>query len=102
LVGESDDVEVESLDWDRENVTHIARHGVSRENVEFALSHAPRFFRNLPGRSATHIMMGRDEEGRVLYVPLIQLDRPGATWRVVSAWESRFARRLYPGEEQAR
>lgn len=99
MVGGADDIDVGSLDWDDENRAHIASHGVAREDVEFALANSPWFFRNLSGRSATHIMIGRDAKGRVLYVPLLHVESPDAVWRVISAWESRFARRLYPGQE---
>ena len=97
MVGGADDIDIDGLDWDDENRSHIARHDVDREDVDFALANSPLFFRNLPGRSATHIMIGRDKKGRVLYVALLRLERPDAVWRVISAWESRFARRLYPG-----
>jgi hypothetical protein len=93
VVGEPDEVDVWWLDWNDEIVTHIARHEVTKEDVEHVLTHEPRFFQNLPGRSATHIMVGRDQRGRVLYVPILLVAETGI-WRVISAWESRFARRL--------
>lgn len=72
---------------------------MTREDVEHALANAPLFFHNVPGRSATHVMVGQDETGRVLYVPLLCVEAPDV-WRVISAWESRFARRLLKGEPQ--
>jgi len=95
LVGEQDEIQVAFLDWDDQNTEHVARHGVAPEDVQAVLGNRPLFFRNLPGRSATHIMIGRDSYGRILYVPLLCVEWPDV-WRVVSAWESRFARRLYP------
>jgi hypothetical protein len=38
-------------------------------------------------------MVGYDQTGRVLYVPILCVEEPGI-WRVISAWESRFAQRL--------
>ena len=97
MVGEPDDgIEVASLQWDDENIDHIARHGVTREDVEHGLANGPLFFQNVPGRSATHVMVGQDETGRVLYVPILCVEWPDV-WRVVSAWESRVARRLLKG-----
>lgn len=97
MVGELDEIlEVSSLDWDDENVSHIAKHDVAPDDVEYALANAPLFFRNLPGRSATHVMVGQDDLGRVLYVPILCVEPPDV-WRVISAWESRFARRLLAG-----
>ena len=96
VVGESVDIEVVELQWDGPIVTHIARHDVSRGDVEYALANNPLFFMNLPGQSATHLMIGRDGRDRILYVPILMTVVPGR-WLVVSAWESRFARRLYEG-----
>ena len=93
MVGEPEEVDVWWLDWNDEVVAHIGRHQVTREDVEYVLVHSPRFFQNLPGHSATHVMVGKDETGRVLYVPILFAEEPGI-WRVISAWESRFARRL--------
>jgi uncharacterized DUF497 family protein len=95
LTAERDDIVVSYLEWDDQNVEHIARHGVSPEDVEFALADQPLFFRNAPGRAATHVMIGQDEQGRILYVPILLVRWPDV-WRVISAWESRVARRLYP------
>ncbi len=93
MVGESDYVDVSSLIWDDENVSHIAKHGVAPEHVEYILGNDPLFFENLSGRSATHVIIGTDQLGRVLYVPILRAEWSGV-WRVISAWESRFARRL--------
>jgi uncharacterized DUF497 family protein len=98
LVGDRDGIQVSALEWDEQNTEHIRRHGVEPEDVESVLANAPLFFRNLSGRSATHIMVGQDYSGRVLYVPLVCVDWP-RVWRVVTAWESRFARRLFAGQE---
>jgi len=93
MVGEAVLITVDNFDWDGQNVEHIARHDVSPAEVEYALRNGASFFRNLQGRSATHIMIGIDQRGRVLYVPILRIEWPGK-WRVISAWESRFARRL--------
>ena len=93
MVGEADEIRVDRLEWDSEIIDHIARHAVSREDVESVLNGEPRFYRNVPGRSATHVMVGLDSRGRVLFVPILCTEEPDE-WRVISAWESRFARRL--------
>ncbi len=77
-VGEPADIEVDDLDWDAQNVEHIARHDVMPEDVEFALRNGARFFLNLPGRSATHVMVSRDQWRRVLYVPILWLEGPAS------------------------
>jgi hypothetical protein len=100
VVGEPADIEVAAFEWTVENVVHIASHYVSPLDVEAVRSSSPLFFVNLPGRSASHVMIGRDGRGRALYVPIVCVSVPDI-WLVVSARESRFARRLYrAGEEQ--
>ena len=101
MVGEAADISVESFDWDSQNVQHIAGHDVAPEDVEFVLRNEPRFFLNLPGRSASHVMVGRDRWERVLYVPILCIEWPHA-WRVISAWESRFARGLVSRAREGR
>lgn len=95
MVGEPAEIEVNDLDWDHQNVEHIARHDVGPMEVEFVLGNEPRFFLNKPGRSATHVMVGEDQWGRVLFVPILCVEWP-TKWRVISAWESRVARKLLP------
>jgi len=101
VVGEPADIVIETFDWDSQLIEHIARHDVGPADVESALRNQARFFLNLPGRSATHVMVGRDRWDRVLYVPILCIDWPDR-WRVISAWESRFARGLLAnaGEER--
>ena len=93
MVGDPAEIEVARLERNDEIVVHIARHAITRDDVESILQGAPRFFRNVPGRSATHVMVGIDSRGRVLYIPLLCVEEP-KKWRVITAWESRVARRL--------
>ena len=51
--------------WDEGNVSHIAKHGVTPDEVEEALSDAPVVFRGRDGRYLAH---GRTEGGRLLFV----------------------------------
>jgi uncharacterized DUF497 family protein len=99
VVGEPDEISIEELEWDDENMAHIEKHFVSPADVEAVRINSPLFFRNLPGRSATHVMIGRDGSGRVLYVALLSTGAAGV-WKVISAWESRLARSIYPSTIQ--
>src|SRR5688572_8346759 len=87
-------VEVNELAWDPDgNVAHIAAHDVTPADVHAVLRNVPLFFSNLPGRTATHVMIGEDARGRVLYVPMMH--KGGGRWRVVTAFENRSVRRMW-------
>jgi hypothetical protein len=41
--------------------------------------------RNRSGRAAPYVLLGRDEQGRCLAIPIVPTDDP-VVWRVVTAW----------------
>ena len=61
---------VDELEIDDYNTAEMARHRVSPRDVRQVLNNAPRFFRNKKGRSATQVMIGPTDGGRMLTVPL--------------------------------
>jgi hypothetical protein len=95
MVGEPENIDAEELEFDENNVSHLARHGVSREAVEQVHRNTPRYFRNLPEHSGSHVMIGPDENGRFYFVVL----RPTSTarrWRPITGWPlGRRGPRLY-------
>ncbi len=66
--------------WDEENVSHIADHGVTPEEVEEALTNAPVVLR---GRDGLYLAHGQTENGRLLFV--VSATRPGGRIRVITA-----------------
>lgn len=63
--------------WDDEdddsgNVAHIARHGVSREEVEESLTDNPLVLRGADGR---YLAYGKTADGRLLFVVFVQSGR---------------------------
>ena len=60
------------LCWDDENREHIARHGVSSQEVEEACRGRPKVLR---GRCGRYLVLGRTAEGRYLLVVLTYLGR---------------------------
>jgi hypothetical protein len=78
------DIEVEALQWDEENISHLARHGVKRASAEYVLAVSPRFFHNLEGRGGIHVMIGPDQDGRYLYVSLRESDIYIGYWRPIT------------------
>jgi hypothetical protein len=94
MVGEPDDITVDGWYFDEENTMHIALHFLEPADILAAWRAHPLYFRNLPGRTATHVMVGEDSKGRLLYAVILETDTIGM-WKVISAWESRFVRRLW-------
>ena len=94
MVGEPVEIAIEALIWDEEIERHFARHLVNHGNVMAVLDSDPITHENLPGRSGTHVMIGPDDSGRILYVSIKPTDMPNV-WEPVTGWQSRLARRLW-------
>ena len=62
---------IRGFEWDEENVSHLARHGVTPDEAEEALTGAPIVFR---GRDRRYLGHGRAESGRLLFV--VYITRP--------------------------
>ena len=92
------DIEVDGLVFDDENETKFAKHSVTVAEVQEVYDLAPRFYENLPGRRASHAMLGPSYEGRLLLVP-IEAYR-GTLWRPVTAFEPRPQQAARYGEER--
>ncbi|HLF79746.1 MAG TPA: hypothetical protein VJB57_19870 [Dehalococcoidia bacterium] len=99
MVREPDEIEVLELEFDDENLQHLADHGVEQADVLDVWLNAPRFFRNLEGRGGTHVMLGPDKSGRFFYIALVQTGVDGR-WRPVTGYpyNRRRALRYYGGE----
>jgi hypothetical protein len=41
--------------------------------------------RNRRRRAASHVLIGRDDQGRCLAIPVVPADHPGE-WRAITAW----------------
>jgi len=91
---ERDDLHVDSWYFDGENTAHLALHFVEPADILAAWRSGALFFHNMPGRTASHVMIGEDAKGRVIYAVILETEAVGV-WKVISAWESRFARRLW-------
>ncbi|NPV72285.1 MAG: BrnT family toxin [Pelotomaculum sp.] len=73
-------VKVSRFEWDARNIGHIARHGVKPDEAEDAFQNNPVFQK---GRDGFHIVYGRTEEGRYLFVAYVR--KPGGVARVITA-----------------
>lgn len=99
MVGHQVEIDILNWDFDEQNSEHLARHDVEPADIYVVWQSDPAYFLNLPGRIATHIMIGRDASGRTLYVPILETQNPG-TWRAVTGWQSSYARRLYDARKE--
>ena len=70
---------VNRFEWDIRNVRHIGRHGVKPDEAEEAFQNEPVFRK---GRSGFHILYGRTEEGRYLFVVYVR--KSGGVIRIVT------------------
>jgi hypothetical protein len=85
VVGERANIDVRELEFDDVNVEHLARHDVRPADAFGVLAAAPRFFRNLPDRAGTHVMIGPTSTGDFFYMSLAITAKQGV-WRPVTAW----------------
>lgn len=77
-------IDVDALVFDDENEAKFAAHGLTVEDVQQVLDNRPRYYRNLPGRRASHVMLGPTFDGEMLVVPLELYE--DALWRPVTAF----------------
>ena len=82
------------FDWDKENIAHIARHGVTREEAEEAFKLAPMDIAELHhDEEVRYVQLGITSKGPVL---LLVTTWPGYFVRVVTAYTaSPSLRKLY-------
>jgi hypothetical protein len=80
--------------WTERTEGHIARHGITPEEVEEAVFARPQW--EAPGRNQSHLVYGTTNAGRYLLVVLgDSVEEPG-TWYVVTARDMTQAeRRLF-------
>jgi hypothetical protein len=72
------------------------QHGVTPDDLDSVMHNAPRYFANLPGRSAPFVMIGPDHNGDFFQAAILPTVDPAA-WYPVTGWRmnARRARRLY-------
>ena len=85
---------IESFDWDAGNVDHIARHRISRDEVEEIFE--SRYYM-VRGRDGRYVAIGQTASGRYLYCVLERTGQAGririVTARDAELWERRLFKR---------
>jgi hypothetical protein len=61
------------------------RHGITTDQADAVLLGRSVIIRNRPDRAAPYMLIGRDDQGRCLTIPIVPTDDP-LVWRVVTAW----------------
>ena len=83
-------VDVQLLLFDDENEAKFEAHGVTASEVQQVFDKWPRYYRNRPGRRATHVMVGPTRHGDLLVVPIEPIgtfgDVEDGVWRPVTAF----------------
>ena len=60
-------------------------HGITTDQAQSVLLGRVVISRNRAGRSAPYVLIGRDEQGRCLTLPIVPADERGV-WRVITGW----------------
>ena len=82
---------VEDFLFDEDNIEKIANHGLTPRQVRQVLSNRPRLItRNRAQRRASHVLIGRDDAGLCIAIP-IEATRQSGLWRPVTAWRCKLA-----------
>lgn len=76
---------VESFLVDEENEDKFWRHGLTAIDVVDVLDGPHRIRRNRKARRASHLVIGRDRQGRCIAIP-IEPTYDRTMWRPITAW----------------
>ena len=77
--------DIDDFIFDTENEAKFAAHGISARQVWDLLEHKYNLKRNRKGRRGLYLIIGRDESGNCIAVP-IEATADTGIWRPISAW----------------
>ena len=83
-----DAVDVRDWEFDERNRAHLARHGIDDNLVWDVWAGNPMLVPNKPGRSASHLMIGPDSNGRLWTIVIVLMDDDLGLWRAITGWPS--------------
>jgi hypothetical protein len=66
-------------------IDKAAAHGVSEEQMDEVAENGPLLRRNRKDRAGTHLVVGRDDHGRCIAIPVVATMNPNV-WRAITAW----------------
>ena len=78
-------IEIIELNISTGAVDKLWRHGLRPAQVRSVLSRRWVATRNRRNRAAPYLLIGRDDQGRCLTMPIVPTDHP-LVWRVITGW----------------
>jgi hypothetical protein len=66
-------------------IDKAAAHGVSEEQMDEAAENGPLLRRNRKDGAGTHLVVGRDNRGQCIAIPVAATTTPNV-WRAITAW----------------
>lgn len=75
------------LESDAANTAHLARHHITRADVEALFASSPQVRRNKRSRAGEYVIIGRGRGGRELLLVVIWADEPARVLRPITGWE---------------
>ncbi len=83
--------------FDEVNDEKFAAHGIAADQVLQVLAHDYVTVRNRQGRRASYLVIGYDDQGLCLAIPITPTTEQ-AVWRPVTAWPCKDVERLRLGQ----
>jgi hypothetical protein len=62
-----------------------SHHGITSSQMQAVAGNDHILARNRKGRAASHLLIGRDDQGRCLAIPVVPTEH-SRTWRAITAW----------------
>jgi hypothetical protein len=79
------ELDIWALRWDVRNIEKLAQHGVDWERPDQVLDNHNIVYRNRRDRAAPYSLVGFDDSGAAITLPIRPTDEPGI-WRPVTGW----------------
>jgi hypothetical protein len=79
-------VEIEDFDITDQTIDKIGRHAIGEGQLYEVLQHFWMVIPNRKERAAPHVLLGTDNRGNCLAIPIVPTDRP-RVWKPITAWQ---------------
>ncbi len=78
-------IEIVEFDFTDRAIDKLWGYGIDPEQLYAVLANRHVITRNRPGHAAPYVLIGRDEQGRCLAIPVVPTD-DRLVWRPITAW----------------
>jgi len=78
-------IDIAEFDLTHRIFDKIAKHGITIDQLEAVLDGISVVIGNRRQRAASHVLLGTDDQGRCLAIPIVPTDDP-YIWRPITAW----------------